>query len=92
VDVWQYFASKAWQTAADGCMARARKIPYVGDEVIVALLAARTAGVVMRVEDGARRLLVKTEDGQAMSFALSRATGTFLLDGQQSGARLLFDA
>lgn len=72
-------------------MTRARMIPHVGDEVVVVLLAARMAGLVLRVEDGARRVLVRTEDGQTMSFALSRATGTFLVGGQQSGARLLFE-
>ncbi len=85
--------SLRWETPAEtemASMARARMIPHVGDEVIVALLAARVAGVVMHVEDGARRLTVQTEDGQTMRFALSRATGTFLVDGQQSGARLLF--
>jgi len=42
------------------------------------------------VDYEARRVLVATEDGQALAFELSRATGTFLVDGKQSGARLLF--
>jgi len=66
-------------------------MPYVGDPVTVVFLAARIEGVVTAVEHEARCVLVATEDGQALSFGLSRATGTFLADGQQSGARLLFE-
>jgi hypothetical protein len=73
-------------------MARARAIPHIGTPVTVVFLAARIAGVVTRVEDGARRVLVLTEEGDTVTFALSRATGTFLVDGQQSGARLLFES
>ena len=72
-------------------MARPRAMPYVGDPVTVVFLAARIEGVVTAVDDDARRVLVATEDGQALAFVLSRATGTFLVDGQQSGARLLFE-
>ncbi len=72
-------------------MARARVMPHVGAPVSVVFLAARIAGVVTRVEDQARRVLVLTEEGETVTFALSGATGTFLVDGRQSGARLLFE-
>jgi hypothetical protein len=72
-------------------MARSRAIPHVGAPVTVVFLAARIAGVVTRVEDEAKRVLVLTEEGDTVVFALSRATGTFLVDGRQSGARLLFE-
>jgi len=36
-------------------------------------------------------MLYVGDPGQALAFGLSRATGTFLVDGQQSGARLLFE-
>jgi len=65
-------------------------MPYVGDPVTVVFLAIRIEGVVTDVDYDARRVLVATEDGQALAFGLSRATGTFLADGRQSGARLLF--
>ena len=66
-------------------------MPHLGDSVTVAFLAVRVGGVVTSVDYEARRLLVATEDGQTLAFGLSRATGTFLAGGQQSGARLLFD-
>ena len=72
-------------------MPRPRAMPHVGAEVTVAFLAVRLGGVVTGVEEDARRVHVATEDGQTVVFGLSRATGTFLADGQQSGARLLFE-
>jgi hypothetical protein len=66
-------------------------MPHVGDQVAVAFLAARIEGVVTDVDIEARRVLVATADGQSLAFELSRATGTFLADGQQSGSRLLFE-
>jgi hypothetical protein len=66
-------------------------MPHVGAEVTVAYLAVRIEGVVTAVDYDARRVIVATEDGQALAFGLSRATGTFLADGQQGGARLLFE-
>ena len=65
-------------------------MPHVGDPVTVVFLASRLEGVVTGVDLDARRLLVETADGQTVAFELSRATGTFLAGGQQSGARLLF--
>jgi hypothetical protein len=59
--------------------------------VTVALLARRLRGTVEEVRDGGRTLMVLTEDGETMEFALSRATGYFTRDGVQSGARLMFD-
>jgi hypothetical protein len=64
----------------------------VGDPVTVVFLAARLEGVVTAVDEPARKVRVTTEDGQSLAFGLSRATGTFLADGQQAGARLLFDS
>jgi hypothetical protein len=72
-------------------MARSRRIPHVGDSVTVAFLAARLGGIVTHVDDSGRRVTVWTDDGEALSFALSRATGNFHKDGQQSAARLVFD-
>jgi hypothetical protein len=71
-------------------VARPRAMPHIGDPVTVVFLSARIHGVVTAVDEHARRVLVSTTDGQALAFGLSRATGTFLADGQQSGARLLF--
>jgi hypothetical protein len=72
-------------------MARPRAMPQVGAPVTVVFLAVRVVGVVTGVEVEARRVDVATEDGQSLVFVLSRATGTFLADGQQTGARLLFE-
>jgi hypothetical protein len=72
-------------------MARSRPIPHPGDPVTVVFLAAQLDGVVTRVDDSGRQLTVWTDDGEALSFALSRATGNFHQDGQQSAARLAFD-
>jgi len=59
--------------------------------VTVVFLGRRVAGVVIGVEQDARRLLVTTEEDETIEFALSRATGTFLAGGNQTGPRLLFD-
>jgi hypothetical protein len=66
-------------------------MPHVGDPVTVVFLADRVAGVVTAVDLDARRLHVACDDGHALEFELSRATGTFLAGGRQSGARLLFE-
>jgi hypothetical protein len=66
-------------------------MPHLGDPVTVAFLSARVAGVVDSIDLETRRILVATEDGQSLTFELSRATGTFLAGGQQGGARLLFE-
>jgi hypothetical protein len=72
-------------------MARSKRIPQVGDPVTVVFLGARLGGVVTLVGDSGRRLTVWTDDGEALSFVLSRATGNFHKDGQQSAARLVFE-
>ena len=72
-------------------MARARAVPRLGGSVTVVFLGRRVVGVVIGVEDGARRLLVRTEEDETIEFVLSRATGTFLAGGNQTGSRLLFD-
>jgi hypothetical protein len=72
-------------------MARPRAMPHIGDQVAVVFLAVRVGGVVTAIDLTAREVRVATEDGQHLVFELSRATGTFLADGKQSGARLLFE-
>lgn len=69
---------------------RARAMPEVGGSVAVLYLGATVAGVVTKVDRGGRGLLVVTEDGETLTFALSRATGRFVDDGH-GGARLLFE-
>jgi hypothetical protein len=72
-------------------MARARAIPCLGGSVTVVFLGRRVAGTVIAVEQDARRLRVRTEEAETIEFVLSRATGTFLAGGSQTGPRLLFD-
>ncbi len=72
-------------------MTRARAIPRLDGSVTVVFLGRRVAGVVIGVENDARRVLVRTDEDETIQFALSRATGTFLADGNQTGPRLLFD-
>jgi hypothetical protein len=66
-------------------------MPTVGAPVTVAFLDARVAGVIEELRDDARLLFVATSDGRRLTFALSRATGQFVEDGEQTGARLSFD-
>jgi hypothetical protein len=67
-----------------------RVIPRVGDPVTIAFLSTQVGGVVAGTADGLRSLHVITDDGDTVSFALNRATGRYMADGRQSGARLLF--
>ncbi len=69
---------------------RTRAMPHVGDAVTIVFLAASVFGIIERVEDERRRLHVLTEDGEAMTFTLKRATGRFVAAGDESGARLVF--
>ena len=68
-----------------------RRAPFVGAAVTVVFLARRVAAEVERVEDGGRRLVVVTEEGEAIAFALRLASGTFFEEERGSaGARLVF--
>jgi hypothetical protein len=67
-----------------------RGLPAVGRPVVIIYLGTRVRGTVRRVEDDGRRLLVSTEDGETLGFALNRATATFTAEGSQAGARLWF--
>lgn len=69
-----------------------RGMPAVGRPVTIVYLDTRVRGTVRRVEDDGRRLLVSTEDGETLGFALNRATATFTAEGNQAGARLWFGA
>ena len=53
-------------------------------------LAAREPGVIEEIHDGGVRLLVATDEGTLLTFALSPTTGRFMLDGRPTEARLLF--
>jgi hypothetical protein len=66
-----------------------RAIPRIGAEVTVAFLATEVGGVVADVHDE-HELEVLTDEGEAIHFGLNRATGRYLADGRQSGARLRF--
>jgi hypothetical protein len=67
-------------------------MPAVGRPVMIIYLATRVRGTVRRVEDEGRRLLISTEDGETLGFALNRATATFTAEGNLAGARLWFGA
>ncbi len=71
-------------------MAR-RVMPQVGGAVRVEFLGCTVRGTVRAVESEGRRLLVTTDEGETLSFALNRATATFTTEGEQTGARLTFD-
>ena len=67
-------------------------MPQVGGAVLVDYLGVTVGGIVHAVDGDGRRLEVVTEDGATLAFALNRATGTFSVDGAQTGARLRFVA
>lgn len=77
--------------ASVAAMTLHRRQPFAGMPVTVVSLAARRRGAIAEVADEGRRLVVITDDGAALTFALSRATGRFMEDGAQTGARLHFD-
>jgi hypothetical protein len=58
--------------------------------VTVVHLAHRAAATITDVTGGGRELIVVTDEGDEMRFALNAATGVFKEDGRQAGARLLF--
>ncbi len=72
-------------------MAGQRREPTIGAGVTVSFLARRVRGWIEEVRDEGRTLVVRTEEGEAIEFRLSRATGHFVRDGRQTGARLHFD-
>jgi hypothetical protein len=55
----------------------ARVLPQIGMEVTVEGFAGRDAGVVVAVEDGARRVIVEC-DGERLTFTLRRLTGRYV--------------
>jgi hypothetical protein len=67
-----------------------RRLPHIGEYVTVAFFAATVQGVIGAIDEHQRRLRVLTEEGEALTFALSRATGQFVAAGGSSGARLVF--
>ncbi|MEA2426818.1 MAG: hypothetical protein QOF37_446 [Thermoleophilaceae bacterium] len=67
-----------------------RRKPAIGARVEVATLGSRLPGAIVEVSDDERRLVVETDAGERIGFALSRATGRFAEAGSQTGARLLF--
>ena len=66
-------------------------MPHIGATVSIEYLGTTVRGVVDAVEEEGRRVIVQTDDGRAVAFALNRATATFTIDGTQTGARLRFD-
>ena len=68
-----------------------RAMPRVGGRVSVDFLGTTVAGTVAAILGDGRELDVETDDGRRLRFALNRATATFMLDGQQTGARLRFE-
>jgi hypothetical protein len=67
-----------------------RSLPRPGAPVAVRYLAATVAGTIERVDDDGRRVLVRTDDGEALRFVLNHATARFALEGQSWQARLSF--
>jgi hypothetical protein len=66
-------------------------MPTAGARVTISFLGRQVGGLIDEVQDDGRRLLVATDDGERMTFALSRANGQFVHEGDQTGARLSFD-
>ncbi len=67
-------------------------MPQVGGSVRVEFLGSTVRATVRTVASDGRRLEVTTEEGELLTFSLNRATATFTIEGQQTGARLSFDA
>ena len=66
-------------------------MPQVGGAVVVNFLGSTVRGTVDEIAADGRRLRITTEDGEALWFALNRATATFTAEGHQTGARLSFE-
>jgi hypothetical protein len=58
---------------------------------VVIYLGETVPGVVQHVDQDGRRLVVMTEDGDAVTFLLGAATAIYTAEGRQWGARLAFD-
>ena len=67
-------------------------MPVVGGAVLIDYLGSTRRGTVRRLDQDGRVLEVATEDGDALTFTLNRATATFTADGSQTGPRLSFQA
>jgi hypothetical protein len=67
-----------------------RRPPHIDQHVRVVFLGATVPGVIGEIEEQRRRLLVRTEEGEEITFALSRATGQFVAEGSSTGPRLVF--
>jgi hypothetical protein len=67
-----------------------RRLPHIGEHVTVAFFGATVEGMIGAIDEYQRRLGVLTEEGEAITFALSRATGQFVAEDGSSGARLVF--
>jgi len=59
--------------------------------VVVVYLDSRVAGVVSEVLEDGRRIVVTTEEGERIAFALNRATAAFTAEQVRSGPRLIFE-
>ena len=57
----------------------------------VAFLARRVGGTIEAIERDGRTLVVVTDDGEAIRFELSPATGSFVQEGPTGGAKLAFE-
>ena len=55
-------------------------------------LGRRVAGTVEQIDDGGRRLMVATDDGEAIAFTLAQASARFVEESRgTTGARLIFE-
>lgn len=68
-----------------------RVMPHVGRAVVVIYLDSRVGGVVSAVLEDGRRIIVTTDEGERIGFALNRATAAFAAEQVRSGPRLSFE-
>jgi hypothetical protein len=68
-----------------------RVMPHIGRSVVVVYLDSRVAGVISDVLEDGRRVIVTTEEGERIGFALNRATAAFTAERVRSGPRLVFE-
>jgi hypothetical protein len=66
-------------------------MPHVGRPVVVVYLDTRVGGVISEVLEEGRRIIVTTEEGERLAFALNRATAAFTAERVGSGPRLIFE-